>query len=59
MDEKISLNSSSPISSRRKFYESIPAGRRKSLKLLDINSEGIEQLLPWSDFIKEHGTGKI
>jgi len=24
---------------RRKFYEAIPAGRRKSLKLLDINSE--------------------
>lgn len=24
---------------RRKFYESIPAGRRKTIKLLDINSE--------------------
>lgn len=24
---------------RRKFYEAVPAGRRKSLKLLDINSE--------------------
>lgn len=24
---------------RRKFYEAVPAGRRKKLKLLDINSE--------------------
>ncbi len=43
---------------RRKFYEAIPAGRRKSLKLLDINSEewlddpdipelsGLEQMIP-------------